>query len=92
VKPSLNWNDRATCKAWLDDLRGRCDDVIAVADDQTAQIAKRKLGRAAAVQLLAEAASSLDELFAFAARGLADDDEEPGSGDPSGSGGAGPIH
>jgi hypothetical protein len=75
---ALDWKDRAACAAWLSDLRERCIDVIAVAGDQTAPLAKRSLGRAAAAQLLDDATGSLNDLFAYAARGLMAGDGDPG--------------
>lgn len=72
----LDWTDPTVAAAWLTDVSQRCDDVIAVAEDQTASIADRRLGRAEAKRLLAEAKTSLASLLAFARRGLA------GSADP----------
>ncbi len=88
---ALDWNDRAACKAWLDDLRGLTDDVMAAARDQARPPAKRELGRAAVARLLVEASQSLEEQLAYAARGLASDDG-PEHGDPAGTGAAVSTH
>lgn len=66
----LDWTDPTASAAWLDDLGHQCDDAISVAEDQTAPIADRRLGRAEAKRLLAEAKASLTALLAFARRGL----------------------
>lgn len=68
--PALNFDDRAAVRAWLDDLAARVYDLAAVAEDQTAPIADRRLGRVAARELLEEARGSLDDLIALARAGL----------------------
>lgn len=83
MKSRLDWNDRAACKAFLADVTARSADVISIGEDQTSPIARRRLGRAAAVELLGEGKRALKEQLAYAARGL-DVDDEPGN--PSGSG------
>lgn len=68
--PGLNWNDPAACAAWLADVAGRCKDAVAVAEDQTRPLGKRRLGRVIARELLAEAKGSLQAQLRFARRGL----------------------
>ncbi len=66
----LNWEDPAACAAWLRDLRRCAEDALSIAEDQTAPVRDRRLGRAIAVELLTEASESLSDLFDYAARGL----------------------
>jgi hypothetical protein len=85
--PRLDWHDRAACLAWLEDLTERIRDLESAAEDATDAPSKRQLGRAAAVQLVGEAGSSIADLLACAARGLS----EPGD-DGAGEPGAAPLH
>lgn len=80
-KPALDWTDATARDAWLDDTRGRINDLFGVAEDQAAPVAKRRLGRVGARELLREVSRILDQQFAYAARGLSD--EEPPSSDPA---------
>lgn len=68
--PGLDWNDPAACAAWLADVAARCKDAVAVAEDQTLPLGKRRLGRVIARELLAEAKASLQAQLRFARRGL----------------------
>jgi hypothetical protein len=67
--PALNWNDVAACAAWLAEVQRQAEDVASVAEDQTAPPGERRLGRALAGEMLAEATESLEELFAYARAG-----------------------
>jgi hypothetical protein len=44
VSAALDWNDRDARAAWLADVAGRCKDAVAIAEDQTLSIDKRRLG------------------------------------------------
>jgi hypothetical protein len=89
MKPNaLAFNDREAVRAWLGALEATADELIAVAQDQTDPPGRRELGRALASRMVAEASIAMESLIAFALRGL--DDDDPESGDPAGSGGAGP--
>jgi hypothetical protein len=68
---ALNWNDPAACAAWLADVAARCKDAVAVAEDQTRPLDKRRLGRVTARRLLAEAKGALQAQLRYARRGLA---------------------
>ena len=70
----LNWNDPAACHAWLVDVAARCKDAVTVAEDQTRPLAKRRLGRASARRLLAEAKGALQAQLRYARAGLPDRD------------------
>jgi hypothetical protein len=70
---ALNLSDASAVRAWLDDLAARVEDVAAVAADQTAPVADRKLGRAAARELLRDAHGTLADLVALARAGLPTD-------------------
>ena len=72
---ALNLADSAAVPAWLDDLAARVEDVAAVAADQTAPVPDRKLGRAAARELLRDARGTLADLVALARAGLPTDPE-----------------
>jgi hypothetical protein len=85
MKPRLDWTNRDACRAWLADLTEGTADVIAVGEDQTSPIAKRRLGRAMAMHLLGEAAHGVEQLLAYATRGLEVDDESGDSGDHGGA-------
>jgi len=65
-RPALNLSDPAAVRAWLDDLSGRVDDLADAAEDQTAPIGRRMLGRAKARELMQDARSTLDQLVALA--------------------------
>src|SRR5262249_42877537 len=66
----LDFTDAAAIAAWLSTLDSAARDVIAVAQDQTAPLRERDLGRRAAVAMLAEGAHSVESLIAFARAGL----------------------
>jgi hypothetical protein len=68
--PGLNWNDPAACLAWLEDVTARAKDAVAVAEDQTLPLDKRRLGPASARRLLAEAKGALQAQLRYARRGL----------------------
>jgi hypothetical protein len=87
--PALDFANMEEVRRWLTSLEAVTDDLISVAFDQTEPIAKRELGRAEASRIAAEATNAIDALIMFACRGLPDDDA-PESGDPAGSGDAGP--
>jgi hypothetical protein len=79
-RPALNLADPTAVRVWLDDLAARVDDVASVAADQTAPVADRKLGRAAARELLRDARGTLADLVALARAGLpTDPDASPAS-------------
>lgn len=56
---ALDWNSHAACRAWLGDVAARCKDAFTVLDDQTRPLAERRLGRAEARRLVAEAKKAL---------------------------------
>lgn len=69
-RPALNLSDPAAVRAWLDDLSGRVDDLADAAEDQTAPIGRRMLGRAKARELMQDARGTLDQLVALARAAL----------------------
>jgi predicted transcriptional regulator len=81
-RPALNLSNPAAVRAWLDDLSGRVDDLADAAEDQTAPIAARTLGRAKARELIQDARGTLAALVALARAGLPTDPDatptEPG--------------
>lgn len=90
TRDALPWHDRDACFEWLRALEASARDLIAVAEDATRAPGARDLGRRLAATLTAESASAIEALLEHARAGLEDD--EPESGDPAGSGGAGPTH
>ena len=86
----LDFDDRDAVAEWLTALEATANDLMSIAHDQTDPPGRRELGRALAGRMAAEASSAIDALIAHARAGL--DDDEPDSGDPAGSGSAGPAH
>ena len=72
--PTLDWNDRAVCAAWLADVAGHVDDAFAAARDQLRPLRRRRLGRLEVRRLLAEAEDSLRAQLAYAHAGLSPDE------------------
>jgi hypothetical protein len=54
----------------LEDVTARAKDAVAVAEDQTLPLDKRRLGPASARRLLAEAKGALQAQLRYARRGL----------------------
>jgi hypothetical protein len=88
--PALDFGDLADVGAWLVHLGVLVEDLDTVIADQLRPPSTRRLGRPLARDLADEALGGIEALLAFARAGL--DDDAPDSGDPSGSGGAGPTH
>jgi len=68
--PGLDWHDPTACAAWLADVVIQCEDALSAAEDQTRPPVKRRLGRATARRLLAEAKRALQEQLRYARAGL----------------------
>ena len=88
----LAWDDPIAVLRWLTDLRVAWLDANSVAADMLAPLRKRKLGPAECRRLYSETSFQIDQLIHFAMSSLTRDDDDGGPGDPSGSGGAGPVH
>jgi hypothetical protein len=89
-RASLDWNDATEVAIWLSGLRQSFDDLDGVALDMLKPARERDLGHALHEKHYANARASILHALAYAVP--EPDDEEPDSGDPSGGGGAGPVH
>ena len=94
MSDTLDWDDTAAVLRWLADLRTAWDDANSVTCDMLAPLRSRKLGPKECRRLYSEASFQLDQLIHFAMLKDAPppDDDDGGPGDPSGNGGAGPVH
>ena len=62
--PMVDLSDPEMVRRWAADLREQVDDVVAAGLDATAAPGRRRLGRALAREQIAEAAGSIERLFA----------------------------
>jgi len=87
-RPSLDFTDPEAVHAWIVDLRVACDDLDSVLADALKPERRRRLGHREWKRLRREARETIASLLQYAA-GPGPDDEHR---DPSGNGGAGPVH
>jgi hypothetical protein len=90
-RASLDWNDATEVAIWLSGLRQSFDDLDGIALDMLKPARERELGHSLHEKHYADARASILHALDFASA-PEPDDEEPDSGDPSGNGGAGPVH
>lgn len=69
--PALDLTNAFALQAWIADLSENFADLIATAEDATAPIALRRLGRAEHLRLLGEAKGAVRALLSYASRGVA---------------------
>lgn len=91
MSDTLDWDDTAAVLRWLADLRTAWDDASSVTVDMLEPLRKRKLGHAECRRLYSEASFQVDFLLHYATPKRSPDDGGE-HGDPSGNGGAGPVH
>jgi hypothetical protein len=68
--PALDFADLAAIRAWVDDVAMNADDLAAAAEDQTARISERQLGRGKAREIIGDSHRILVQLVALARAGL----------------------
>jgi hypothetical protein len=69
-RPRLDFADLAAISAWLEDLAVHVQDLGDAAEDQTAPMAERTLGRARARDLIGAARKRIAQSIAYARAGL----------------------
>jgi len=87
-RPSLDWTDATEVSIWLAGLRQSFSDADAVTRDLLRPPRQRELGPVLHADTYSKARAQILQALDFAAE--PEPDADPG--DPSGNGGAGPVH
>ena len=67
--PALDFGDPEAVRAWLARLRAQIEDAVTVGEDATRPPGRRRLGRAAAREIVEAAGHALGDLLATGDRG-----------------------